>query len=270
MAFVSRVEFTALSDENARLLDRLTKQQEINQSLRVENAQLNKELEEKDANWNDWLNKAFGDDLYPISPSPEPEDFVEKVLSLRGEIEELKHREYCLRQDAKGHSPSEVQEYRDEIEELKKQIANHESDKRKACLSAKYFAWRGPPSECPDYSVEEEAEWLIGETTNIQDAVDIFNEFYGDECCCEESIYQLECDHLRKWKINELWMDDEGNYTLTEEEFERNNADEEEKKSCDFCDKERQVLTKRDAGYDEWTCSECHREQYPEQYQEDQ
>lgn len=36
--------------------------------------------------------------------------------------------------------------------------------------------------------------------------------------------------------------------------------------TCDFCDKERCVLTKRDAGYDEWTCAECHKEQYPEDY----
>ena len=40
--------------------------------------------------------------------------------------------------------------------------------------------------------------------------------------------------------------------------------------TCDFCDRERKVLTKRDAGYDEWTCSTCHKEQYPEQYEEKQ
>lgn len=43
-------------------------------------------------------------------------------VKLKKELEELKHREYCLRQDAKGHSPSEVQEYRDEIEGLKKKV----------------------------------------------------------------------------------------------------------------------------------------------------
>jgi len=37
--------------------------------------------------------------------------------------------------------------------------------------------------------------------------------------------------------------------------------------SCDFCDNERKVLTKRDAGYDEWTCATCHKEQYPEEYE---
>ncbi len=40
-------------------------------------------------------------------------------------------------------------------------------------------------------------------------------------------------------------------------------------KCCDFCDKERKVLTKRDAGYDEWTCATCHKEQYPEMYESD-
>jgi chromosome segregation ATPase len=39
--------------------------------------------EEKDAHWNDWLNKEFGDELYPISPSPEPDEFVKKVKELK-------------------------------------------------------------------------------------------------------------------------------------------------------------------------------------------
>jgi len=37
--------------------------------------------------------------------------------------------------------------------------------------------------------------------------------------------------------------------------------------SCDFCDKPRCHLVKRDAGYDEWTCKECHKEQYAEEYE---
>ena len=253
--------------ENARLLDRLTKQQEINQSLRVENAQLKADLEQKDADWNDWLNGAFGDDLYPISPSPEPEDFVEKVLSLRGEIEELKHREYCLRQDAKGHSPSEVQEYRDEIEEL-----NAENDKlkndlrlcaeglipndliqrgivetcrekvkqleleierlkaesirsveenRKTILEAKFSTWREEQAKYnPDYNMEEEAQWLIDETTHISDAIEIFNDLYEEGGYGDEYIWQLKCDHERKWEVYQVYMNDEGDYTLTEEEFE--------------------------------------------------
>lgn len=52
----------------------------------------------------------------------------EEIAKLKKELEESRHREYCLRQDAKGHSPSEVQEYRDEIEELKKQVEQKDAD----------------------------------------------------------------------------------------------------------------------------------------------
>ncbi len=44
-------------------------------------------------------------------------------------------------------------------------------------------------------------------------------------------------------------------------------SDEEVAETCDFCENERSILTKRDAGYDEWTCEKCHKEQYPEQYE---
>ena len=54
---------------------------------------------------------------------------MKENVMLKKEIEELEHREYCLRQDAKGHSPSEVQEYRDEIREGLEQIK-----KLKECL----------------------------------------------------------------------------------------------------------------------------------------
>ena len=36
--------------------------------------------------------------------------------------------------------------------------------------------------------------------------------------------------------------------------------------TCDFCDNDACHLVRRDAGYDEWTCVVCHREQYPEEY----
>jgi len=55
-----------------------------------ENKKLKVELEEKDANWNDWMNQEFGDELYPISPSPEPEEFVKNVNKLWGENKKLK------------------------------------------------------------------------------------------------------------------------------------------------------------------------------------
>jgi len=266
---MSDIHQTDLIAENARLLDRLTKQQEINQSLRVENAQLKAEIKE-------WRKRAAGINI--VSRLVERD---EEIAQLKENKKDLQESIQLIKDNIKEcQAGTDGGQYdlvpKKALDELK---ANHGSDKRKACLSAKYFAWRDSwlGHAESDYSVEDEAEWVIGEATNIQDAVDIFNEFYGDECCCEESIYQLKCDVANwrtaasgNWELNQLWMDDEGNFTLTEEEFQRNNADEEEKKSCDFCDKERKVLTKRDAGYEEWTCSTCHKEQYPEEYEEKQ
>jgi predicted nuclease with TOPRIM domain len=48
-------------------------------------------------------------------------ELLDLVKKLKEENEKLKHKEYCLRQDAKGYSPSEVQEYREETEELKEE-----------------------------------------------------------------------------------------------------------------------------------------------------
>jgi len=97
---IDKDDFAELQEENKKLKDK-------GEKLRVECLDWQKkgclqaikhdtELEEKDANWNDWLNKAFGDDLYPISPSPEPDEFVEKVQSLRVEIAKLKERDFKM------------------------------------------------------------------------------------------------------------------------------------------------------------------------------
>jgi len=68
--------------------------------------------------------------------------------------------------------------------------------------------------------MEEEAEWLIGEATHISDAIEIFNELYEEGGYGDEYIWQLKCDHERKWEVYQVYMNDEGDYTLTEEEFE--------------------------------------------------
>ena len=49
------------------------------------------------------------------------EDALASLNFFKEQCAELKHKEYCLRQDAKGYSPSEVQEYREETEELKEE-----------------------------------------------------------------------------------------------------------------------------------------------------
>ena len=99
---------------------------------------------------------------------------LEENLRLKKELEEVKHREYCLRQDAKGHSPSEVQEYRDEIEELKKEsnkvlIENvrdllYERDKFDCEVGWKDIAW------CVDYfDTLKETEKRYKETHSSSD-----------------------------------------------------------------------------------------------------
>ena len=199
----------------------------------------------------------------------------------------------------------------EEIAELKAELldinAKHHRDTQKTCLKARFDTWREAQVKYnSDYNMEDEAFWLVGEAINIQDAIEVFNELYEDGTG-DDYTWRLECDHERNWEINQLYMDDEGEYTLTEEEWEAQNQEDNdpeeygeytwkqgltaeeiakgdtidpltgeekvaqtEKKTCDFCENERKVLTKRDAGYDEWTCSPCHKEQYPEQYGEEQ
>lgn len=302
MAFVSSVEFTALSVENARLLDRLTKQQEINQSLRAENEKLKAgELE-----WQQAF-RPFGGCLTLFGPSA----LGEYLKVLNAENDKLKND---LRLCAEGLIPNDliqrgivetcrekVKQLELEIERLKAESIRSVEENRKTILEAKFDTWRELMGKYEsDYNIEDEAEWLIGEATHISDAIEIFNDLYEEGGYGDEYIWQLKCDHERKWEVYQLYMDDEGDYTLTEEEFEalkqEDNDPEEygeytwkqgltaeeiakgdtinpetgEALTCDFCDKERKVLTKRDAGYDEWTCSTCHKEQYPEQYEEKQ
>jgi hypothetical protein len=321
--------------ENARLLDRLTKQQEINQSLRVEieatkdavssckaeydddigtlkteNAELKAQVEKLKAGELEWQQafRPFGGCLTLFGPSA----LGEYLKVLNAENDKLKND---LRLCAEGLIPNDliqrgivetcrekVKQLELEIERLKAESIRSVEENRKTILEAKFDTWRELMGKYEsDYNIEDEAEWLIGEATHISDAIEIFNDLYEEvRQTGDEYIWQLKCDHERKWEVYQVYMDDEGDYTLTEEEFEalkqEDNDPEEygeytwkqgltpeeiakgdtinpetgEALTCDFCDKERKVLTKRDAGYDEWTCSTCHKEQYPEQYEEKQ
>ena len=154
--------------ENARLLDRLTKQQEQNQSLRVENAKLKAKFED-----------------------------IEQAT------------EYT------AYLPLEIERLNAEVQSLK-------AENRKTILEAKFSTWREEQVKYnPDYNMEEEAQWLIDEATIIQDAIDIFNELYNDGM--DDCAWKLKCDQERKWEVDCWWMDDEGEYTLTEAEFEAQN-----------------------------------------------
>ncbi len=232
--------------ESDRLLDRLTKQQEINQSLRAENAKLKADIK---------LTDDAERDIAQLSADLAMKDKI--ILGLR----EAKYQ-LSIKHEA-------------EIEKLKAELldinAKHHRDTQKTCLKARFDTWRESQVKYnSDYNIEDEAFWLVGEAINIIDAVDIFNELYEDGAG-DESTYKLICDHERNWQLEQLYMDDEGEYTLTEEEWEAQAEQEKiNENTCDFCENERKVLTKRDAGYDEWTCSTCHKEQYPEHYEEKQ
>ena len=70
------------------------------------------------------------------------------------------------------------------------------------------------------------------------------------------SDFEGQIEELKE-EIRELQTDLEGR------------ADEVEDCCTMGCEKEASILTKRDSGYHEWTCAECHKDQYPELYEED-
>ena len=87
-------------------------------------------------------------------------------------------------------------------------------------------------------------------------------------------------DREKKMKNYQEFIDLSGSFGAYAEWIAENRADapmsqtgvdmeayKQDEESCDCCDGPRQVLTKRDAGYDEWTCLPCHKEQYPEEYE---
>ncbi len=118
--------------------------------------------------------------------------------------------------------PTEVEKLKAEVDKLKAQVAKHDRDTQKTCLEAKFSTWREEQVKYnPDYNMEDEAQWLIDEATIIQDAIDIFNELYNDGI--DDCAWKLKCDHERKWEVDCWWMDDEGEYTLTEAEWEAQN-----------------------------------------------
>ena len=90
---------------------------------------LQTQVEEKDAYWNDWLNSEFGDNLYPLDP-PEPDEFVEKVKKLQTELDGFKSicNEYLSGPEASWQDLSNwCEEKTDEIVELKEEMGELES-----------------------------------------------------------------------------------------------------------------------------------------------
>ena len=78
---------------------------------------------------------------------------------------------------------------------------------------------------------------------------------YGYEHIKAENVkLKAENDKLKEQLAISKCDDDSD----SEEEWDSESVD------CDFCDKPKKHLVKRDAGYDEWTCDKCYTEQYPD------
>jgi hypothetical protein len=112
---------------------------------------------------------------------------LEENIKLKKEIEELKHREYCLRQDSKGHSPSEVQEYRDEIEELKKQaeIREGQFELSEAVLEQKI-----------EKLEEKEGRWEVGQAITENVIANLKKEI--EELKEKATMYEYMSEYMEK------------------------------------------------------------------------
>ena len=227
--------------ENARLLDRLTKQQEENQSLRAENAKLkaeNQSLRLENDQKLDWATTADAKADKLESELAEHKRIAEKraedMRKLRAEINSSEKHWKDMAEKYEGEGDWRwaevdfyIQRQKAEVEKLKAELldinAKHHRDTQKTCLKEKFGTWREEQVKYNSgYSLEDEAEWLVYEAINIHDAIEVFNETY-DDGIGDDYTWRLECDHLRNWNIIQLYMDDEGEYTLTEEEFEAQN-----------------------------------------------
>ena len=86
-------------DDIKKLKEESKVDKQFQEEVVQENKKLEEELEEKDAHWNDFLNGAFGDELYPLTPSPEPDEFVKKVKEMEEELLYYRFYTYTLDKD---------------------------------------------------------------------------------------------------------------------------------------------------------------------------
>ena len=114
--------------------------------------------------------------------------------------------------------------------------------------------------------------------------------FESMECCPytgderkEFSYYVKDCEFkIQKEKDGSVWEDiveelkeaASKKIKAQEEEIEKLKAEVKrlidwDKTTCDFCENDSSHLVRRDAGHDERTCDYCHKEQYPEEYEEE-
>jgi hypothetical protein len=238
--------------ENARLLDRLTKQQEINQSLRVENAKLKAEKDESEKNWGDLSEKFEGDrDCWRWA---EVEMWIEKlneqIEKLNAELKMDRGTRKAVIEALGGNEADCFQPYPDDIK-LRDITGTIESLKANLVMKDGIIDRLREAKYQLSIKKDEENARLLNWATTAQAKADKLESELADykriaeqqektmrELRAEDNLLKAEVDKLKRIQCD----------------------------TCDFCDNERKVLTKRDGGYDEWTCYTCHKEQYPEEY----
>ena len=107
-------ENAQLKNENQFYLRKMKK-------MRKKMKEMEEELEEKDAHWNDFLNGAFGDELYPLTPSPEPDEFVKKVKQMEEENKRLRGEIKAYEKDALNSGQIALRQEQ-EIKDLKLEL----------------------------------------------------------------------------------------------------------------------------------------------------
>lgn len=105
---------------------------------------------------------------------------------------------------------------------IKKELAEAEREKYKAHLEGAFEVWADRGNDCPHWDAYELAQFLVRTARgpcSIKIAQEVFDEQWGYG---DESVYRMD----DKGEIAEWYMDDEGDYTLTQEQWDEKMVEE--------------------------------------------
>tara|TARA_R110001632_G_scaffold89143_3_gene192311 strand:+ start:3189 stop:3668 length:480 start_codon:yes stop_codon:yes gene_type:complete len=153
----------------------------------------------------------------------------------------------------------------------------YEQQSQELTLIHNELGWTGiPPTN----------EMLLGKIKELKEANDTFTlgarRTIESNCKLYKENQELKKENEELHQIIHIHSDiidtnpDDWEDWINECDFVERNGDgelvkiDDEEELCDFCDKPRKHLVKRDAGYDEHTCQECYKEQYPEEEDEEE
>lgn len=128
--------------------------------------------------------------------------------------------------------------------------------------------------------LKDEVKYLENEVCRYSNAIEEEYVLKSDYQQLELNSVECHCDHCNMWlSYDDLNISLGVGHRCCEMCFEEKKLKDrddiikelkEKRDMCDFCDNERCHLVKRDAGYDEWTCETCYKEQYPTEEEEEE